>query len=50
MVAVRVGDAAPVQARAHVNGGAPQGSVLLPRNLTEQPAPLSVAVGQMSKV
>ena len=50
LVAVRVGSAAPVRARAHVNGGAPQGSVLLPRNLAEQPAPLSVAVGQISKV
>jgi NADH-quinone oxidoreductase subunit G len=50
LVAVRIGSTAPVRARAHVNGGAPQGSVLLPRNLAEQPAPLSVAVGQISKV
>ncbi|MCS7071705.1 MAG: hypothetical protein NZM00_09380, partial [Anaerolinea sp.] len=38
-----------VSARAHVNGAAPQGTVLLPRHLSEAPAPLTIAAGMVSK-
>jgi NADH-quinone oxidoreductase subunit G len=48
-VQVLMGEAAPVIARAHVNGGAPQGSVVLPRHLSDAPAPLSVTVGEVVK-
>lgn len=49
MVQVRVNEIA-VQVRAHVNGAAPEGSVLLPRHLSEQPVPLTIAAGDVSKV
>ena len=49
LVEVQVGGAV-VRARARVDGGAPQGSVVLPRHLTETAAPLAIAAGQVSKV
>lgn len=39
-----------VHVRAHVDGGAPEGSVVLPRHLTEEAAPMVLTVGQVSKV
>lgn len=50
MVQVQVGDAA-LRVRAHVNGGAPAGSVVLPRHLEPGvAAPLTVSVGQVTRV
>jgi NADH-quinone oxidoreductase subunit G len=48
-VQVTVGDAA-LRVRAHVNGGAPEGSVVLPRHLSETPTPLTIAAGAVQKV
>ncbi|MDX2162877.1 MAG: NADH-quinone oxidoreductase subunit NuoG [bacterium] len=39
-----------VQVRAHVNGSAPQGVVLLPRNLAETATPLMIGAGTITKV
>lgn len=39
-----------VQARAHVNGVAPEGTVLLPRHLSGTAVPLSLAAGEVRKV
>ncbi|MBW7877855.1 MAG: NADH-quinone oxidoreductase subunit NuoG [Anaerolineae bacterium] len=39
-----------VRVRANVNGGAPEGSVVLPRHLTDEPVPMAITVGQVSKV
>lgn len=50
VVEVTAGEAAAVRARAHVNGGAPQGSVVLPRHLASTAAPLVITVGEVSKV
>jgi NADH-quinone oxidoreductase subunit G len=47
-VAVQV-DGVAVSVRAHVNGAAPQGTVLLPRHLSEEPTPLTIATGMLSK-
>lgn len=49
LVQVTVGSTA-VRARAHVNGAAPEGTVLLPRHLAETAAPLTIGAGQVSKV
>src|SRR5262249_34963647 len=35
---------------ARVNGGAPKGSVVLPRHLTDEAAPLGISTGSVSKV
>jgi len=42
-------DGAAVNARAHVNGAAPKGVVLLPRHLSTSAAPLVIAAGEVSK-
>ncbi len=42
--------ASVVQARAHVNGAAPEGTVLLPRYLSGTAAPLALAAGEVRKV
>jgi NADH-quinone oxidoreductase subunit G len=47
-VRVTVGGASVV-ARAHVNGAAPKGAVLLPRNLADTAAPLTISSGEVSK-
>jgi NADH-quinone oxidoreductase subunit G len=39
-----------VQVRAHVNGGAPQGAVILPRHLSETVTPLTITSGEVTKV
>jgi anaerobic selenocysteine-containing dehydrogenase len=39
-----------IRVRAHVNGGAPEGSIVLPRHLTEEAVPMALTVGQVSKV
>lgn len=49
VVQVKVGDL-EVQVRAHVNGTAPEGAVLLPRHLAEGATPLTVEAGQVSIV
>jgi len=49
MVNVVVENAQPVRARAHINGGAPKGSIVLPRHLSDNPAPLSIAVAEVIK-
>jgi len=36
-------------ARAHVNGGAPKGTVVLPRHLSDTPAPLTITAGSVAK-
>jgi NADH-quinone oxidoreductase subunit G len=35
---------------AHVNGGAPKGSVVLPRHLTDEAVPLAISAGSVTKV
>jgi NADH-quinone oxidoreductase subunit G len=50
VVEVKLEDASAVRVRAHVNGGAPQGTVVLPRHLTNTPTPLDITVGEVSKV
>jgi NADH-quinone oxidoreductase subunit G len=50
MVRVTAGNAATV-VRAHVNGGAPAGSVVLPRHLApDETTPLTISVGQVTRV
>ncbi|MCC6803784.1 MAG: molybdopterin-dependent oxidoreductase, partial [Anaerolineae bacterium] len=49
LVEVSVG-ASTVQARAHVNGAAPAGTVLVPRHLGDTAAPLAPAPGEVRKV
>ncbi|TVR24262.1 MAG: NADH dehydrogenase (quinone) subunit G [Anaerolineaceae bacterium] len=39
-----------VRVRASVNGGAPEGALVLPRHLTDDPTPMTVAVGEIAKV
>ncbi len=39
-----------IRVTAHVNGAAPEGTVLLPRHLSETATPLSITVGAVSKV
>ncbi len=41
---------AKLRVRAHVNGGAPQGSIVLPRHLTEEAVPVGITTGTVSKV
>lgn len=50
VVEITAPDAQPVRVRANVNGGAPEGSVVLPRHLTETATPLTLTVGQINKV
>jgi NADH-quinone oxidoreductase subunit G len=49
VVQVTVGGAA-LRVRAHVNGGAPQGTVVLPRHLSDTAAPMTIAAGEVKKV
>lgn len=39
-----------VRVKAHVNGGAPRGTVVLPRHLTDAAVPLAITAGKISKV
>lgn len=41
---------ANVRVRAHVNGGTSEGSIVLPRHLTDEAVPMGLTVGQVSKV
>lgn len=50
MVQVSAGAAQPVKVRAHVNGAAPKGTVLLPRNLQQTATALTIAAGTVTKV
>ena len=51
MVQVTIANTAAVIVRAHVNGGAPAGSIILPRHLTPDAAtPLAISVGQVMRV
>jgi NADH-quinone oxidoreductase subunit G len=49
VIEVTAGDVS-VRVKAYVNGGTPQGSVLLPRHLTDQPVPLTITTGEVKKV
>jgi NADH-quinone oxidoreductase subunit G len=50
-VQVSAGSAQPVKVKAHVNGAAPKGTVLLPRNLVQGTATaLTIAAGTVTKV
>jgi NADH-quinone oxidoreductase subunit G len=49
-VQISMANAPTVRVKAHVNGGAPVGSVILPRHLTEVATPIAITVGQVSKV
>jgi NADH-quinone oxidoreductase subunit G len=48
-VAVKQAGASPLVARAHVDGVAPVGAVIVPRNLAETPAPLAPVAVEISK-
>ncbi len=50
IVAVETGDGRPVRGRAHVNGAAPEGTVLVPRHLGDAAAPLTVTLAKLEKV
>jgi NADH-quinone oxidoreductase subunit G len=50
LVAVEVADGKTVQVRAHVNGAAPKGTVLLPRNLQAEASALHITAGTITKV
>jgi len=43
-------DNSSVRVKAYVNGGAPVGSVVLPRHLTDNPTPMTLTVGDIKKV
>lgn len=45
-----VAGGATVRVKAHVNGGAPEGSIVLPRHLTDQAVPVAITTGKVSKV
>jgi NADH-quinone oxidoreductase subunit G len=49
VVEITVENAPVLRVRAHVNGGAPAGAVVLPRHLSETAAPLTVTVGAVRK-
>jgi NADH-quinone oxidoreductase subunit G len=49
LVQVKIGDV-EIKVRARVNGAAPEGTVLLPRHLADTPTPLTITVGQVSKL
>lgn len=49
VVQVAFGNGA-VRVKAHVNGGAPQGAVVLPRHMTDQAVPMMITAGKLSKV
>jgi NADH-quinone oxidoreductase subunit G len=43
-------DNGAVRVKAHVNGGAPQGAVVLPRHLTDEAVPMMMTAGKVAKV
>lgn len=45
-----VADTMRVRVKAHVNGGAPEGSIVLPRHLTTEAVPMTMTLGRVSKV
>ncbi len=49
VIEIKAGGAV-VKVRAHVNGGAPAGSIVLPRHLTAEPVPYAITTGTVSKV
>jgi len=48
-VSVQFENGQSVRVRAHVNGGAPKGTLVLPRHLSDVAVPLTVTVGDVSK-
>lgn len=50
VVEVRMPDMAPVRVKAYVNGGAPEGSAVLPRHLTNDATPMAPTVGEIVRV
>ncbi|MBI5666683.1 MAG: NADH-quinone oxidoreductase subunit NuoG [Chloroflexi bacterium] len=49
LVTITVENIPALRVRAHVNGGAPKGTVILPRHLSDTAAPLAITVGEVSK-
>jgi NADH-quinone oxidoreductase subunit G len=49
-VQVELDGSVSVRARAHVNGAAPQGTILMPRNLQPSATALTITAGTISKV
>jgi NADH-quinone oxidoreductase subunit G len=50
VVEISFATAQPVRVRAHVNGGAPEGTLVLPRHLTEEATPMVPVAADISKV
>ncbi|MCK6577417.1 MAG: NADH-quinone oxidoreductase subunit NuoG [Anaerolineae bacterium] len=50
LVAVDAGSGRPVRSRVRLDGGAPEGTLLLPRHLTDTPVPLSITQGKVEKL
>ena len=50
MVQVTIDNGPTIQVMAHVNGGAPKGSIVLPRHLTEEVVPMTISTGSVAKV
>jgi NADH-quinone oxidoreductase subunit G len=50
VVQVSIDNGTALRVRAHVNGGAPVGTVVLPRHLGDTPAPLDITYAEISKV
>ncbi|MBL8117909.1 MAG: hypothetical protein JNJ78_10315, partial [Anaerolineae bacterium] len=48
-VSVQFENGQSVRVQAHVNGGAPKGTLVLPRHLSDVAVPLTVTVGDVSK-
>lgn len=50
VVEIKVENVTSLRVKAHVNGGAPEGSIVLPRHLSDEAVPLAITVGQVNKV
>jgi NADH-quinone oxidoreductase subunit G len=50
MVQVTIDNGPTIRVMAHVNGGAPKGSIVLPRHLTEEVVPMTISTGSVAKV
>jgi NADH-quinone oxidoreductase subunit G len=50
VVEISVPNVTRVRVKAYVNGGTPEGSILLPRHLTTTPVPMTIAHGDVRKV
>lgn len=50
VVEVNVPNVTRLRVKAYVNGGAPEGSIVLPRHLTTTPVPMAITLGEVRKV